>query len=414
MTDRQTINSGSNSASNARSSARQGRYAAPGAGEGTGGRVGRRPKAQRRRQMWQSLAALGLIGVLVAGEVARMHSSIPAPESAKLARLHKEPAPAPPPVQLTPEELTRLHVNEGGLIPILEYHEIGTPPAHAGRATRRMYRETDAFQRDLARLYAENYRPISLRDYVANHIDVPAGMTPVVLTFDDARASQFRYLPDGSIDPDCAVGIMQEFSRTHTDFPLKATFFVLTNLGFGAKEVKQKKLQALLAMGCDLQNHTLNHRYFAHMGDEAIIREIARGKSSIEQMAPGAHVDMLALPGGQHPRSHNNAILLRGSADGVAYDNIAVFDAWGGPAPAPASVKYDRLRIPRIEPIEDEDGLTYWLNYLKSHPQRRYISDGDPSTVSVPQSKAALIDRKRLQNVTLRVYSLPVPTENRH
>ncbi len=365
--------------------------------------------------MLQSLAAFGLIGLLVVGEMARMRSSVPAPDGAGKseksgAGVASKPPPPPPPVILTPQELTRLHVNEAGTIPILEYHEIGTPPAHAGRATRRMYRSVEDFQHDLARLYAENYRPISLQDYVTNHIDVPAGMTPVVLTFDDARATQFHYLEDGTIDPDCAVGIMQEFSRTHTDFPLKATFFVLTSVGFGAKQVMPQKMQALLALGCDLQNHTLHHRYFGRMADEAIIKEIALGKRSIEQVAPGAHVDMLALPGGQHPHSHNDSILLKGevtvSGETTRYDNVAVFNAWGGPAPSPASVKYNRLKIPRVEPIEEEDGLTYYLNDFKAHPQYRYISDGDPNTVCVPKSKAALIDQKRLQNATLRVYSV--------
>ena len=298
---------------------------------------------------------------------------------------------------LSPQELARLGVNEVGRFPILEYHDIT-------RGRGRLCRAPNAFRRDLARLYAENYRPISLREYLDNNIAVPAGMTPVVLTFDDARDSQFKYLPDGSIDPDCAVGILLEFTRAHPDFPIKATFFVLTEWGFGQKKQLAQKMQALRAMGCDLQNHTFNHDYFGRMSDDRIIREIAQGKASIEQAAPGVSVDLLALPGGQHPRSKNNALLLDGEYRGIHYHNRAVFNAWGGPAPSPVSVKFDRLRIPRIEPIEDSDGLTHWLGYLKAHPKRRYISDGDPATISVPRSDAALADKARLQNAALRVY----------
>ena len=352
----------------------------------------------RRKQRLQSAAILGLAALLAVGEIARMRASLPEPEreamSVGVTPDSKVSARRTP---LSAEELAHLGVNELGRFPILEYHDIL-------RGRGRLRRAPNAFRRDLARLYAENYRPISLREYLDNKIDVPAGMTPVVLTFDDARDSQFQYLPDGSIDPDCAVGILQEFTRAHPDFPLKATFFALTEWGFGQKKLMPQKMQALLAMGCDLQNHTFNHNYFGRMSDNQIVREIAQGKASIEQAAPRAHVDMLALPGGQHPRSKNNAILTDGAYQGIHYHNRAVFDAWGGPAPSPVSVKFDSLRIPRIEPIEDSDGLTHWLDYLHAHPKRRYISDGDPATVSVPQADAGLVARQRLQNASLRVY----------
>ncbi len=352
---------------------------------------------RRRRQILQSGVILSLAGLLVLGEVARMHASLPVLEGENETRSVTKPDGRPARAALAPDELTRLGVNEAGSFPILEYHDIK-------RGRNRLCRAPDAFRRDLARLYAENYRPISLRQYLDNKINVPAGMTPVVLTFDDARDSQFQYLSSGTLDPDCAVGILQEFARAHPDFPIKATFFVLTEWGFGQKKLLAQKLAALQAMGCDLQNHTFNHNYFGRMGDDAIIREIANGKASIERLAPRANVDMLALPGGEHPRSKNNAILASGEYNGVRYHNRAVFDAWGGPAPSPVNVKFNPQRIPRIEPIEDSDGLTRWLDSLKAHPKRRYVSDGDPDTVSVPRAQATTVDKARLQGGVLRVY----------
>jgi peptidoglycan/xylan/chitin deacetylase (PgdA/CDA1 family) len=357
----------------------------------------KRKFALQRKQRLQSAAVLSLVALLAVGEIVRMRVSLPEPEREAAASRILNSKIAMKSTPLASEELARMGVNEVGRFPILEYHDITQ-----GRG--RLCRAPDAFRRDLARLYAENYRPISLRDYLDNRIDVPAGMTPVVLTFDDARDSQFRYLPDGSIDPNCAVGILREFTRTHPDFPIKATFFVLTEWGFGQKKQMPQKMQALLAIGCDLQNHTLKHDYFGHMSDDQIVRQIAQGKASIAQIAPRANVDMLALPGGQHPRSKNNAILSDGEYRGTRYHNRAVFDAWGGPAPSPVSIKFDPLRISRIEPIEDSDGLTHWLDYLKTHPKRRYVSDGDPATISVPRTDAALVARFRLQNASLRVY----------
>ncbi len=360
----------------------------------------KRRRTRRRKQILRSAVVFALVLILAVGEMVKMRASLPEPERALLAAAHggesdRTNTPATP--ALSVEELTRLGVNEAGQFPILEYHDI-----KAGKT--KMFRSPRAFRHDLERLYAENYRPISFQDYLDNHIDVPAGMTPVILTFDDARESQFQYRKDGNIDPDCAVGIMQEFARTHPDFPVKATFFVLTEWGFGNHRQTAKKFQALRAMGCDLQNHTYNHHYFGHMEDEAIVREIAQGKQSVEQMAPGAQVNILALPGGQHPRSKNEDILKIGEAGGIRYANRAVVDAWGGPAPSPISRKFNPFRIPRIEPIEDGDGLTHWLDFLKAHPKLRYISDGDPNTVTLPRKEAPAVANDRLRGNTLHTY----------
>ena len=360
----------------------------------------KRRRAKRRRQVVQSAAVFGLVLILAVGEIVKMRASIPEPERSQSVAAHGEKSertqtPAPP--ALSAEELTRLGVNEAGQFPILEYHDI-----KVGKT--KMFHSPRAFRHDLERLYAENYRPISFQDYLDNRINVPAGMTPVILTFDDARESQFQYRKDGSINPECAVGIMQEFARTHPDFPTKATFFVLTEWGFGNHRQTAQKFQALRAMGCDLQNHTYNHHYFGRMEDEAIVREIAQGKQSVEQMAPGAQVNILALPGGQHPRSKNEDILKIGEAGSIHYANRAVVDAWGGPAPSPATRKFNPFRIPRIEPIEDGDGLTHWLDFLKSHPKLRYISDGDPNTVTLPRKAAPAVASERLHGSILRTY----------
>ena len=100
-------------------------------------------------------------------------------------------------------DLHRLKVNELGAVMILEYHRI----AEEGRWSR----TPENFRSDLELLYEEGYRCVSLKDYVNNAINVEPGRTPVVITFDDADPSQFRYLEEGGelvIDPRCAVGDM--------------------------------------------------------------------------------------------------------------------------------------------------------------------------------------------------------------
>src|SRR5437588_10639619 len=53
-------------------------------------------------------------------------------------------------------ELAKLHVNEAGLIPILEYHRI-----RKGRTT--YDRSPEEFRKDLERPTTEGYRPAALR-----------------------------------------------------------------------------------------------------------------------------------------------------------------------------------------------------------------------------------------------------------
>ena len=73
----------------------------------------------------------------------------------------------------------------------------------------------DEFRAELKRLWDEHYRPITASDLVNGTINVPMGTTPYVMTFDDGGESQIAFDPDGSIDPDTAVGIMLEFAKGH-------------------------------------------------------------------------------------------------------------------------------------------------------------------------------------------------------
>ncbi|HAA35110.1 MAG TPA: hypothetical protein DCD97_07355, partial [Firmicutes bacterium] len=84
-------------------------------------------------------------------------------------------------------ELMQHKPNELGEVMILMYHEIGYPES-AWRRT------PENFRLDLENLYEQGYRAISLMDLVRGNIDIPAGTSPVVLTFDDGNKGNFYYL----------------------------------------------------------------------------------------------------------------------------------------------------------------------------------------------------------------------------
>src|SRR2546423_355133 len=90
--------------------------------------------------------------------------------------------------------------NELGCIPILEYHSIGGE-AEFNDGVRYdkhgLNIAPETLERQLERMYAAGWYPVNMRDILTARIRVPRGRIPVVLTFDDARPSQFRYLPNG-------------------------------------------------------------------------------------------------------------------------------------------------------------------------------------------------------------------------
>ena len=173
---------------------------------------------------------------------------------------------------------------------------------------------------------------------------------------------------------------------------------------FGSEMYAARKLRALLKMGFELGNHTRSHHYFNRMSDAAIIKEIAQGKRLTEKMAPGANLDTLALPGGCKPRSHNYGVLKQGVYKGVYYTNRAVLDAWGGNAPSTISVKFDPLRIPRVLGVNGSGGVDEALDELKENWGQRYVSSGDPATVTVPIRLVKYVNAARLHGLPLRTY----------
>jgi allophanate hydrolase subunit 2 len=111
-------------------------------------------------------------------------------------------------VQVTAERAKAIGANEMGQIMVIEYHIIGPDEANS-----QYTRTPENFRKDVALLKTEGYYPISLRDMISGNIEVPAGKSPVVFTFDDSSIGQYNLLADGTLDPDCALGILQAWKR---------------------------------------------------------------------------------------------------------------------------------------------------------------------------------------------------------
>ncbi|MGH9475165.1 MAG: polysaccharide deacetylase family protein [Terriglobales bacterium] len=270
----------------------------------------------------------------------------------------------------------RLRPNLRGQVMILVYHNFGALDARWTRAF-------SSFDQDLARLDAADYRPITLRQYITGNFDLPAGTSPVVLTFDDSSKFQMRLTPDGQLAPDSAVTHWTEFAKTHPEFPVHGTFFINPGTDvFGQRAFIQKKLRMLVELGSEIGNHTWDHPNLAHIAPAAIAREVGLAQYKIDRWLPGYVVTSLALPYGVAPRNDQLVVASSWSGDPapravpvtVKWSYSAVVLVGAGPAPSPLVAGLPATHLPRIQVFSPE--FNKWMAYFARHPSYRFVSDG--------------------------------------
>lgn len=307
------------------------------------------------------------------------------------------------PIEVDPKELIDLSLkpNESGKIMILMYHNIG-------EEEQTWTRTVDNLKKDLETLYEKGYRPISLSDYVTGNITTELGYTPVVLTFDDGNLNNYRYLEDGSLDPNCAVGILVEFNRTHPDFPLEATFFITSSNPFKQSQYAKEKVEALIEMGMDIGNHSKDHMNFKDASKDDLEEQLGYQAQYLETFAPeGYRVNTLALPYGSRPKNKDLEIYLqKGQYEDYSYENLAILNVGWFPAVSPYHIDFNPLSLPRVRASEmnvDNVGMYNYLSYFDNHPEEKFISDGNPDIITIPED---LVDKLTI-NESKELYTYP-------
>jgi peptidoglycan/xylan/chitin deacetylase (PgdA/CDA1 family) len=342
----------------------------------------------------------------------------------------KEVAEAPPkpkgPPKVAAEVLSKVRPNEAGAIMVIMYHRF-----LADEPDNDLNRRPETFRKDLETLHAKGYYPVNAGDLVKNTMGVPAGKTPVVITFDDALPSQFKVvLKNGkpSIDPNCAAGIMETFSKQNKDWPMRATFFVLPKEGrntepFGQSEYVADKFSYLTQKGYEIANHTSTHDNLRGKSAKDVQWELATAVKDIKAISDKATMEILALPYGKLPRdAAAQKALISGENGGTSYENKAVFLAAWRPVLSPLTKDDDKLtqggslcafdpyRLERVKPdarnATSPGTLEYWLKYFEKNPSLRYISDGDMTVAAIPASHKTSVDeaRAKAQGKILQFY----------
>jgi len=302
--------------------------------------------------------------------------STPTPSPTSTLKPTTTPKPTIMPSPTPSINVTTYPSNEMGDVLILVYHAIGHPED-------RWRRTPENLRADLDYLLAHGYYPVNLIDVARGNLDhVPRGRRPVVLTFDDSSSGQFRYLEDGSVDPDCAVGVLLAMHEEYGEnWPLRATFFVLLRNAnepgeplFRQPDSAAKKVRALIDWGMEVGGHTITHPDFSQTDAETIKWELAVSQNRIENLIAEYSVRSLALPFGSYPGDVTLLEAGYSESAGLAYQYEAVVRLGAKPAPSPFSPDFDPFFIPRVQTVQSQ--LDLWFSYYEQHPERYYVSDG--------------------------------------
>jgi hypothetical protein len=280
---------------------------------------------------------------------------------------------------MTADKAAAIGANELGQILVLSYHDIGEEGDEDTRAP-------EDLASDIEFLKSEGFYPINVRDLASGNIDIPAGLSPVVLTFNHSTSGQYRILDDGSVDPDSAVGVLRAAAEDN-GWASRATFYCLLDVAskdeelIGQPDRQQEKLRNLVDWGFEVGSHTISNLNLKKASSAEVKQELAQSQSKLEELIGGGYaVTSLAIPGGEYPK--DESILVSGNYSGNTYRYASAVTLGEAASVSPFSTDFEPMHIPRI--TVTGDNLRDAVADLKSHRELRYISDGDPTTVSAP------------------------------
>ena len=298
--------------------------------------------------------------------------------------------------ELTVEDYQNNKVNELGEVPIMMYHGIqdlnnSDTKYTGGNIDKDGYQRTsEAFRNDLEFYYENGYRMIRLDDYVDGKIDVELGKSPIILTFDDGISNNIKVLGldekgDIIIDPNSAVGILEEFKSKYKDYNVTATFFVNGGL-FQQEEYNDKILNWLVNNGYDIGNHTYTHVNFSKVDGNRSQEEVGRVYEILDSIIPNKYVNIVALPfGSPYKLEHDNMkYVFNTNYNNKSYETKSALRVGWKAESSPFDKEFNPKFLKRIRAY-DNGGKEFDISMnFKLLESNRFISDGNIDTIVIP------------------------------
>ena len=310
------------------------------------------------------------------------------------------------------EKLASDGINELGKVPIMMYHGIrertsSSTGTTGGNVDKDGYNRTpEAFRQDLEFYYENGYRMIRLDDYINGKVDVEYGKSPIILTFDDGNEDNIKVTGldengDIIIDKNSAVGILEEFKKKHPDANVTATFFVNGGI-FNQSEYNEKILKWMVDNGYDIGNHTQTHLDIKKSSSDRVQKEIAYVYDKLEEMIPGKYVKIIALPfGSPYVKTHDNfKYVLSTTYNDKTYDTEAALRVGWEPEVSCFDKDFDKTFLKRCRAY-DNNGKEFDIEMVfKNLEKNRYISDGDPNTITIKESNKDKLVETNMKIIT--------------
>jgi len=295
------------------------------------------------------------------------------------------------------------NINELGKVPIMMYHGIkniknSETDYIGGNVDKDGYTRTvEAFRNDLETYYQKGYRMIKLSDYIDGNIDVEYGYSPIILTFDDGNENNIKVNGidrDGNIliDPNSAVGVLEEYKKKYPDYNVTAIFFITNNL-FNQPEYDEKIIRWLVDNGYEVGNHTMGHNNFSNIDSVKTQEVVGYMYDKLEGIVGDKYSKIVALPfGSPYNKSHDNyKYIINGSYNGVEYETDAALRVGWEPEVSPFNKDFDKTFLKRCRAY-DNNGVDFDIEMtLRILDKNRYISDGNMDTVVTNSENSGII-----------------------
>lgn len=249
---------------------------------------------------------------------------IPAIATVSAATSAPEPAPAPAPTPEPPlSEPPRLAVPGDAKVPVLMYHVVGEPQGPYPE----LYVRPGEFRRQVQWLREQGFHTVTLQQ-VLDHWEkgAPLPPKPVVLTFDDGYASDYRHV-----------------FPTLRQNGFVATLFAFPNSIETAGHVTRAQLREMAGAGFEIGSHTMSHPNLTKLSPERRQTELTRSKAWLEE-AIGKPVQVLAYPAGNYDAATMEATAAAGYRGAVTTRY--------GPAERGAPYEIKRIRINGSDSLE--------------------------------------------------------------
>jgi hypothetical protein len=139
---------------------------------------------------------------------------------------------------------------------------------------------------------------------------------------------------------------------------------------------------------------------------------LGRNVKELESKITDYKIETLALPFGKRPKEQSlYNLVTSGSYEGTHYDHKAILLVGWKPEVSVYDKSFDPLAIMRVQSGDGDFQMIHWLEDYRKHPDKRFISDGNPDTITIPSGRAEDVKEAFSEDKQIIEYTIETPDE---